>query len=277
MALIWADKTAETSTTTGTGNFTLAGALTGYRTFASVCATSDTFYYSITAVDGNGIPTGDWETGLGTYSAANTLTRTTVHASSNAGSAVNFAAGTKRVTITATASVHSKFIRALGGFGWTDLTFGSSSSAYGATVYTATETFALAAGKTVEVELLLYKLETTGAALYIGDLTNAMFTSIQTDDNLVQYRRNGGADTLIGTASGSFSENNFTGVHRVNMMVMKQAASTLNTRSNVNGLKLPANNSHVSAAVTAFDLSTVNISIITDDIAKCFGRARVIG
>jgi hypothetical protein len=99
MALIWRDRVAEVSTSTGTGNFTLAGALTSYRTFSSVCATNDTLYYVITAVGNGGEPTGDWETGLGTYSASNTLTRTTVLDSSNAGAAVNFGAGTKRVTL----------------------------------------------------------------------------------------------------------------------------------------------------------------------------------
>lgn len=105
MAHIWEDRVLETSTTTGTGNFTLAGAITGYRAFSAVCSTSDTVYYSIVAVDGSGIPTGEWETGLGTYSASNTLTRTTVLESSNAGAAVNFSAGTKRVGISAIARV----------------------------------------------------------------------------------------------------------------------------------------------------------------------------
>lgn len=99
MALIVEDRIAETSTSTGTGDFTLAGSITGFRAFSAVCATSDTLYYLIEAIDANGVPTGEWETGLGTYSAANTLTRTTVKASSNAGAAVSFAAGTKRVAL----------------------------------------------------------------------------------------------------------------------------------------------------------------------------------
>lgn len=97
MAHITADRVLETSTTTGTGAFTLAGAVTGFRAFSAVCSTNDTVPYFIEAVDGSGVPTGDWETGFGTYSGANTLTRTTVVASSNSDSAVNFSAGTKRV------------------------------------------------------------------------------------------------------------------------------------------------------------------------------------
>lgn len=98
MALIVADRVKETSTTTGTGAFTLAGAMTGFRAFSAVCAVADTCYYCIQAVDGDGNPTGEWEVGSGTYSAANTLTRTTV-LSSSTGSAVNFAAGTKQVWV----------------------------------------------------------------------------------------------------------------------------------------------------------------------------------
>lgn len=103
MALIVEDCIVETSTTTGTGAFTLAGAVTGFRAFSAVCATSDTFYYLIEAVDGSGNRTGEWETGLGTYSGANTLTRTTTYRSSNSNNAVNFSAGTKRCMISATA------------------------------------------------------------------------------------------------------------------------------------------------------------------------------
>lgn len=98
MPRIAEDRVLETSTTTGTGALTLAGAVTGFRAFSAVMTSpSDTCYYVIEAVDGSGVPTGEWETGLGTYSAANTLTRTTVLESSNSGSVVTLSAGTKRV------------------------------------------------------------------------------------------------------------------------------------------------------------------------------------
>lgn len=105
MTLIIKDRVKETSTTTGTGALTLAGAITGFRAFSSVCTSpSDTCYYTIQGVDGSGVPTGEWETGLGTYSASNTLTRTTVKDSSNSGSVVTLSAGTKQVFIDANAS-----------------------------------------------------------------------------------------------------------------------------------------------------------------------------
>lgn len=92
-----ADRIRETTTTTGTGALTLAGAATGFAAFSTACAVGDTCYYGLQAVDGSGNPTGAWEVGVGTYSAANTLTRTTVFASSNSGAAVSLAAGATQV------------------------------------------------------------------------------------------------------------------------------------------------------------------------------------
>lgn len=105
MAHVTDDRVLESSTTTGTGALTLAGALTGFRAFGTVMTSpSDTCYYALWAVDASGNPTGDYEEGLGTYSASNTLTRTTILRSSNSNAVVSLAAGTKYVTITAVAS-----------------------------------------------------------------------------------------------------------------------------------------------------------------------------
>lgn len=95
------DRVVETTTTTGTGAVTLAGAVAGYRTFASATNNGDDLRYLIEAVDANGVPTGDWEAGYG-FRSANTIVRSGVTASSNAGALVNFAAGTKRVHLCAT-------------------------------------------------------------------------------------------------------------------------------------------------------------------------------
>lgn len=101
MAHLAHPRVLETTTTTGTGAVTLSAAVTGFIRFNAIpgIATADTCFYFLEAVDGSGVPTGDWECGLGTYSAANTLTRTTVLASSNANAVVNLSAGTKRVGI----------------------------------------------------------------------------------------------------------------------------------------------------------------------------------
>jgi hypothetical protein len=95
MALVLADRVRETTTTTGTGTVTLLGAFTGFQSFA-VIGNGNTTYYTI--ADQNGT---NWEVGIGTYtSSGTTLARTTVLASSNAGSLVNFPAGTKDVFVT---------------------------------------------------------------------------------------------------------------------------------------------------------------------------------
>lgn len=94
------DRVRETTTTTGTGSITLAGAVAGFRTFASVLSVADTCWYCIEAIDDDGVPTGDWEVGVGTLSDSTTLARTSILASSNSGSAVSLAAGTKNIFIT---------------------------------------------------------------------------------------------------------------------------------------------------------------------------------
>jgi hypothetical protein len=109
MPHIYEDRIAETSTTTGTGNLTLAGALTGYKAFSAVSANNDTLPYLILAVDGSGNPSGDWETGVGTWQTGGILVRTTVINSSNADALVSFAAGTKRVYLSAIANALAKF------------------------------------------------------------------------------------------------------------------------------------------------------------------------
>lgn len=99
MPHILEDRILESTTSIGTGVLTLAAALTGFRRFSAVCAVNDTFPYFIEAIDSLGAPTGDYEYGIGTYSAADQITRTRVLGSSNGGALVNFAAGSKNVGI----------------------------------------------------------------------------------------------------------------------------------------------------------------------------------
>lgn len=90
-----ADRVAETTATTGTGTVTLAGAKTGYQTFTTAFDDGTKVYYCIT-------DNTDFEVGVGTFTTAGTtLSRDSIFASSNAGSAVNWGAGTKDVFCTA--------------------------------------------------------------------------------------------------------------------------------------------------------------------------------
>ena len=93
MALVLANRVQETGTANTTVSFTLSGAVAGFQTFAAIGNTNTT-YYAATDASGN------WEVGLGTYATSGpTLTRTTVYASSNSGSAVTFS-GTVNVFVT---------------------------------------------------------------------------------------------------------------------------------------------------------------------------------
>ena len=92
MALVVKDRVQETTTTTGTGTVTLAGAVNGFQSF-SVVGDGNTTYYAITSGT-------DFEVGLGTYTASGTtLSRDTVLESSNSGSKITLA-GTSNVFVT---------------------------------------------------------------------------------------------------------------------------------------------------------------------------------
>lgn len=84
-----ADRVLETSTTTGTGALTLAGAVSSHRTFSSQFAAGVPFYYCIQMG-------ADFEIGVGTL-VTGTLSRDSVLSSSNAGALVSWLPGTKAV------------------------------------------------------------------------------------------------------------------------------------------------------------------------------------
>jgi hypothetical protein len=95
MAFVLRDRVRETSTTAGTGTFTLDGAVTGFQSFSAI-GNGNTTFYTIALQGGT-----EWEVGIGTYtSSGTTLSRDTVLASSASGAKVTFSAGTKDVFVT---------------------------------------------------------------------------------------------------------------------------------------------------------------------------------
>ena len=89
MALIQADRVKETTATTGTSDFALAGASTGFQTFANGIGANNQCYYTCT--DGTA-----FEIGLGSLNGAgNVLARTTVFKSTNSNNKVSWSAGSK--------------------------------------------------------------------------------------------------------------------------------------------------------------------------------------
>jgi hypothetical protein len=91
MSLVLKNRISETTTTSGTGTITLAGATSGFDAFSTI-GDGNTTYYCIT--DGSA-----WEVGLGTYtSSGNTLARTTVYSNSNGNtSPITLSGGVKNV------------------------------------------------------------------------------------------------------------------------------------------------------------------------------------
>lgn len=91
---LYDDRTQETTTTTGTGTVTLAGAVSGYQAFSAAVNDGDRVVYCIQAG-------AEWEVGDGVYTlSGTTLTRENVYSSSNANALVSFSAGSKNVFIT---------------------------------------------------------------------------------------------------------------------------------------------------------------------------------
>lgn len=84
-----ADRTKETSSTTGTGTLTLQGAPTGFQTFTAAFGNGVSVYYVIAGGS-------EYEIGIGT-TGAGTLSRDTVLQSTNADALVAFSAGVKDV------------------------------------------------------------------------------------------------------------------------------------------------------------------------------------
>lgn len=94
--LVYADRVKETTTTTGTGALTLAGAVAGFQSFAAI-GDGNACYYVITVGS-------QWEVGVGTYTSSTTLlSRDRIIASSNSNLAVNLPSGSKDVMVVAPA------------------------------------------------------------------------------------------------------------------------------------------------------------------------------
>ena len=180
MALVVADRIKETTTSTGTGTVTLAGAATGFQSFAAV-GDGNTTYYTIAGGS-------EWEVGIGTYtSSGTTLSRDVILESSNSGSAVNFSAGTKEVFVTYPAEravfttdtqtltdkrINPRAVTASGTSG--SLTpNGDTTDVYVAEGLTGAITLAQPSGTPVNGQKLLIRLEDDGTARAITWTTSA--------------------------------------------------------------------------------------------------------
>lgn len=113
MTVVVKDRVKVTSTSVGTGSFTLGAAATGFQNFANIGNGNQT-YYTIT----NGT---DWEVGVGTYSSAGpSLSRDEVLSSSNSNNLVDWGAGSKDVFVTYPAETAAFFGQSIPTYAYED-------------------------------------------------------------------------------------------------------------------------------------------------------------
>ena len=100
MALIINDRVKESSSTTGTGTFALAGIVQGFETFSAGIGNNNETYYAAYEAGTN-----NWEVGRGTLDGTSAnLARTEVLTSSNSDNLVIFGAGGLEIFCTLPAS-----------------------------------------------------------------------------------------------------------------------------------------------------------------------------
>ena len=100
MALVINDRVKESSSTTGTGAFALAGIVQGFETFSAGIGNNNETYYAAYEAGTN-----NWEVGRGTLDGTSAnLARTEVLTSSNSDNLVIFGAGGLEIFCTLPAS-----------------------------------------------------------------------------------------------------------------------------------------------------------------------------
>jgi uncharacterized small protein (DUF1192 family) len=229
MALVLADRVQETTTTAGIGTVTLAGAVAGYQSFATIGNGNTTYY---TLVNGS-----NWEVGIGTYtSAGTTLSRDTVLASS--------AGGTTKITLSGTTSVFVTYPaeRSVNLDGTGVLAVAANE------VITSASANALAVGRVGTTNPVLNVdastasvatgLNVKGAAATGGVAVSAI--SSGANENLTIDAKGSGTVTINGTATGGI-----TLTRAATMSSTATATAFIPSSSSVptNGMYLPAANS----------------------------------
>lgn len=182
MPYVHADRVKETTTTTGTGTYDLAGAVTGFRGFVAGIGTTNRCTYLVE----NGT---DWEIneGVVTDASPDTLTRARLLASST-GSAINWGAGAKNVMCVYAAADRNPRTR--------KLTADHSISSTTATEVTGLELTNVQPGTYVAEYFLILQSGTAGTGVGIGiNFTGTAVRQVMRMD----YPDSGGLSTGTGT------------------------------------------------------------------------------
>ena len=235
MALVFADRVKDSSTTTGTGTFTISGtAATGYQTFNSGIGVGNTCYYCIAGQAGSTDPT-EWEVGLGTLATATTITRSAgnvLSGSSGAGTLVNFSAGTKDVFVTSPAlwATSPSFTGTVGVASQLNLTNASNWNLYASGAGANYMAGQLGVGTTTLTNGYLTVNPTTQsitpANAYFAGTNNYNASTIY--GNWQNYVLNGNTATTISNASGSSLQVSFTSTQQINNLYGLSVPVTLN-------------------------------------------------
>lgn len=158
---------------------------------------------------------------------------------------------------------------------WTDLTFGSTSTILGTSgSYAAGQTFTPVAEDRVEVEALFHVATGTGFVIGLTDGTNGYYLSLQTDDNLVLYRYNGGSATSL-SALGAVAANRWNGFYEVKFILVTESSSSNRLRTMVNDKAFPDSN-QLTQNTTFTMLNALTPYIKSDNISRVWARARLI-
>jgi len=281
MPLVVKDRVRETTTTLGTGTITLAGAVAGFQSFSAI-GNGNTTYYTINLPGAN-----EWEVGIGTYTASGTtLSRDTILASSNGGSAVNFSAGTKDVFCTYPAG-RSVYYDTATNVTLNALTL-SGGTANGVVYLNASKVATTGSALTFDGTNLaltttgaIYKVPNAGGSIFDTGGNNGIY--IQGTPSALMGFYTGGSErariTDIGTlnivgagTAGSTQAISFNGSTPVDTLVTT-SGGLVGIGTNAPGAKLEVFNSAVNGAFVPNTLSTWRVAQIRNDQSVTSGSA----
>lgn len=252
-----------------TGVLNLSSASSGFQDLATAgAANGDVIPYVIE--DGS-----SWEVGYGLYgSAGPTLTRSTIIASSNSGSAISCTADAIVSATILAENLNQNVIRIPGGQ-WTPLDFSSSTTSClnSVALNFASQTFTLAAGNRLEIEAYVHASSGNSAGVYVmkgSSASTCLLMAAQGNGDWKLYEVSSTGGTYNAIASISTGQT-YTGQFKINMNIVCLGSS----------------NSMVDGSVDAFltapihstvpDLSgALSIAVFTDAYASCSGRARLL-
>lgn len=187
MTFILAGRVKETSTTTGTGTYSLGGAVSGFLAFSARLANNDTCYYH--AVDQSGA---GFEVGVGTWTTGGNLARTEILESSNSDAAVNWSAGTRHVTIGLPAGAILPAARRFKNFTFA----GSRTSVFDFTAFAANEALpAFTFGQKLTMRLLVNQSGSHNIYIILTNGTTGYLAQVDTSTQAVSIYEYAGGGT----------------------------------------------------------------------------------